>query len=245
MKKKHLLALALLALLLLPSPALANSMEPPFLTVLVSQPPDDLSMTLQFSDGSQSKPILLEKSSKGWEAYYRFFNSSLLDDFYESVKKDAVLTVSYGGGDSFQLSLSPDDFGYNSLVTLDLDTRNLTSGQPIWRIPLLVAIRVVSTLLIEGLVFFLFRYRERRSWLVFLSVNLITQTALNLSITGPLYTGWMISYVFGEVIVFIVEAFGFTLLLREFKKGRAALCAVAANAASLILGGVLLTYLPI
>jgi len=242
MKKKNTLVLALLILLLLPCPALANSAEPPTLTVLVSNPPDGLSMTLQFPDGSFQEPIQLKKSTKGWEAYYRFFNALLPG---ESGNKDAVLTVSYGG-DSLEFPLSGDDFSYNSLVTLDLDAGTLSHGQPVWRVPLLVALRVISTLLIEGLVFFLFQYRERRSWLVFLAVNLVTQTALNMSFTGPQYTGyWMIGYVFGEVLVLAVELLAFTLLLREFKKGRAALCAVAANAASLLLGGVMLTYLPI
>jgi len=244
MKKKNILALALLVLLfcLLPCPAQANSAEPPSLTVLVSDPPDDLSMTLQFSNGSNQEPIQLKKSTKGWEAYYRFFNASLPGG---SQNQDAVLTVSYGGN-SLQFSLSKDDFAYNSLVTLDLDAGTLSRGQPAWRVPLLVALRVVSTLFIEGLIFFLFQYRERRSWLVFLVVNLVTQTLLNMSITGPQYTGyWMIGYVFGEILVLAAEILAFTLLLREFKKGRAALCAVAANAASLIIGGVLITYLPI
>lgn len=244
MKKKNTLALALLLLLfcLLPCPALANSGEPPSLTVLVSNPPDDLTMTLQFSDGSNQEPILLKKSSKGWEAYYRFFNSSLPDG---SEDEDAVLTVSYGGG-SLEFPLPADDFSYSSLVTLDLDAGTLTRGQPAWRVPLLVAMRVVLTLLIEGLVFFLFQYRERRSWLVFLVVNLVTQTALNMLFTGPQYTGYlMIGYALTELLVFAVEITAFTLLLREFKKGRAALYAITANAASLIIGGVMLTYLPI
>jgi len=244
MKTKNTLALALLLLIfcLLPCPALANSGEPPSLTVLVSDPPDDLSMTLQFSDGSNQEPVVLKKSTKGWEAYYRFFNSFLPGG---SRNKDAVLTVSYGG-DSLEFPLPADDFSYNSLVTLDVKAGTLTPGQPAWRVPLLVALRVVSTLLIEGLVFFLFQYRERRSWLVFLAVNLVTQTLLNMSFTGPQYTGyWMIAYVLGEILVFAVEITAFTLLLREFKKGRAALCAITANAASLIIGGVMLTYLPI
>lgn len=244
MKKKSILALALLVLLfcLLSCPALANSAEPPSLTVLVSNPPDDLSMTLQFSDGSNQEPIQLKKSTKGWEAYYRFFNSSLPGG---SRERDAVLTVSFGE-DRLEFPLSKDDFAYSSLMTLNLDAGTLTRGQPAWRVPLLVALRVVSTLLIEGLVFFLFQYRERRSWVVFLVVNLVTQTALNMSITGPQYTGyWLIGYVLGEVLVFAAEITAFTLLLREFKRGRAALCAVAANAASLIIGGALITYLPI
>jgi len=243
MKKKKTLALALLVLLfcLLPCPALANSGEPPSLTILVTNPPDDLSVTLQLADGSNQDALKLKKDAKGWEAYYRFFNSHLPGT---SVEQDAVLTVSYGGN-TFQFPLTEDNFSYSTLMTLDLDAGTLTQGQPAWRTPLLVAMRVVSTLLIEGLVFFLFQYRERRSWLVFLVVNLVTQTALNMSFNGPQYTGyWMIGYVLGEILVFAAEIIAFTLLLREFKKGRAALCAIAANAASLLIGGAMLTYLP-
>lgn len=244
MKKKNTLALALLLLIscLLPCPALANAGEPPSLTVLVSRPPDDLSMTLQLPDGSAQEALKLVKGTKAWEAYYRFFNTHLSGT---SVDQDAVLTVSYWGK-NLQFPLTADDFSYNSLVTLDLNAGTLTWGQPAWRIPLLVAMRVVSTLLIEGLVFFLFQYRQKRSWIVFLAVNLITQMLLNMSFTGPQYYGyWIIAYVLGEVLVLAAEMIAYTLLLREFSKGRGLVCALSANAASLILGGLMITYLPI
>lgn len=51
---------------------------------------------------------------------------------------------------------------------MDLQKGTLTAGQKLGRAPLLVALRVVLTFLIEGAVLFLFGYRQKRSWLVFL-----------------------------------------------------------------------------
>ena len=52
-------------------------------------------------------------------------------------------------------------------------------------------------------------------------------------------------YVLVEIVVFLVEMAVFALTLREHGKRRAALCALGANGASLVLGGLILTYLPI
>ena len=114
------------------------------------------------------------------------------------------------------------------------------------KVPLLIALRVMFTLIIEGFIFFLFGYREKRSWLVFLVVNILTQGGLNAMITGPgLGAYWMIGFIFGELVILIVEMIAFLKLVREHKKSRTALYTVVANAASLVLGGLLITYLPV
>ena len=64
---------------------------------------------------------------------------------------------------------------YNNLCVLDLQSRTLTAGQPWWRQPLLVFLRVALTLLLEGIVFFLFGYRQKRSWILFFLANGLTQ----------------------------------------------------------------------
>ena len=77
MKKKVLaLALALVFCLLLPISASANSAEPPGLTVLVLNPPENLTLSLTLTEeGAEPSTWSLRESSVLWENYYSFFGS--------------------------------------------------------------------------------------------------------------------------------------------------------------------------
>ena len=131
-------------------------------------------------------------------------------------------------------------------MPLDLKTGNLTVGQSSLRVPALVALRVALTLLIEGAVFFLFGHRKRRSWLAFLAVNIVIQGGLNVLFTGPnLGAYWIIGFVLGEIVVLAVEMAALVGIVNEFKRRRTAVFVVVANAASLAVGGLLITYLPV
>ena len=102
-----------------------------------------------------------------------------------------TLTASFGG-ETLSIPLDPEILSrntgsyYNNLCVLDLTAGTLRWGVPWWRQPLLVALRVGLTLALEGLVFLLFGYRTKRSWGVFLVVNLITQLGVNLILLGVL-----------------------------------------------------------
>lgn len=239
----------LLFLTLLPIPAAANSAEPPCFTILVLDPPQELDLSVQLSDGGCER-ILLQGHRKGWEGYYRFYYSYGFPREWEGPSPDLTLLVSREEG-SFQLPLSRDLLAqrYNNILTLDLDQQTLTSGEPAWRGPLLVGLRVTLTLLIEGAVLYLMGYRQRKSWLIFLLVNLITQGGLNLMLNRAdlLSSGayWVLGYGLMELIIFLAEAVAYALLLREKGTGRAVAAAFTANAASLVLGGFLLSQLPI
>ena len=251
MKKPVRLFLALLLLVpLLPLTAAANSAEPPCFTILVVDPPQELELSLQLSDAGCER-VLLHGHRKGWEGYYRFYYSYGLPREWEGKPSpDLTLQVSWPEG-SFRLSL-PDELlaaRYNNILTLDLKGQSLTSGEPAWRGPLLVSLRVTLTLLIEGMVLYLMGSRQRKSWLIFLLVNLITQGGLNLMLNRAdlLSSGvyWMLGYGLMELLIFGIEAIAYALLLREKGTGRAAAAAFTANAASLVLGGFLLSQLPI
>lgn len=224
--------------------AYANSAEPPSLTVIVALPPDDLTLSLRLADGSITDAIQLQKEQKAWEAYYRFFNSMLPSQ--RSSLEGATLIV-HSSEKSFECLLSSSVSNqYNNLITLDIANETVIEGEAPARTLLLVAMRVALTLLVEGLVFFVFGYRKRASWITFLVVNLVTQGVLNYILSGVnLGYIWIIGLVLFEIIIFAVEALAFTLILKEHKKGRAVWYALAANFASLILGGLLISYLPV
>lgn len=248
MKKKIArLFLCVFALLLIfPGTAVsANSAEPPSLTVLVSNPPEDLELFVVLS--GKEKEVPLDRVSQGWEVYYRCWHFDLGIDWDEEWSGTLVVKT---GGESFSCPLPEEKLeGYDSLVTLDLGKRTVTAGEKPWRQPLLVSLRVGLTLLIEGLVLLLFQYRTRRSWLTFLIVNLVTQTALNavlaeFSTSGP-GALWLFFYAIGEFLIFIVEIIAYCCLFKEFSKKRAALYAFTANAISLLLGGYIISHLPV
>lgn len=253
-KKAFVLCLSLLFCLLLPLPASANSAEPPCLTIVVQRPPEDLSLTVEFDNGLSLKPVELFRESKSWEGYYRLYyhGSDFRDNGPESLN-GAQLVVNTGE-ETFSLPIDPTGFSrYNNLMSLDLSSRTLTAGQPWWRQPLLVFLRVILTLLLEGLVFFLFGYRQKRSWVVFLLVNLVTQLGVNLVILllAPAatlsLTIWMGFFLYTpmEILVLLIEMMAFSLLLKEHRKRRALGYAALANLFSWLLGGVLLAQLPV
>ena len=247
MKKRIRLSAIMLLLLLvttvLPVPASANAAEPPGLTVLVTNSPQYLELSLRFPDGTQATEVQLNSSKKAWESYHKFFYHAVAS---KTNLERAILVVTSNEG-QFECPLPEGSSStYNNLLTLDLETQQLVHGQPPMRVPLLVALRVSLTLLIEGAVFFLLGYRKTYSWLVFLLVNLLTQGALNLMLTGPNLSGyWMLGYLLGECAVLAIELIAFLPLLKERSKGWAITHVILANFASLLIGGLLITYLPV
>ena len=99
--------------------------------------------------------------------------------------------------------------------------------------------------MVEGLLLWLFGFRTRRDWLVFLLVNLVTQAGLHLWIgtslvsvgSHPLY---YLVLVVAEVPILLVELAAYLFLLKEHGKGRRAAYAICANLASYAVG-----YLPL
>jgi len=226
------------------STAFANSAEPPGFTIIVLNSSENISLSLKMSNRDVTDLRVVEGERKGWEKYYRLYythSSPQVKDL-----KDAVLVVQ-GNNKTFQCALPDETFGrYSNILTLDMESETLTLGQAPLRVPALVAMRVLLTLLIEGIIFWLFGFRQKRSWLVFTAVNLITQAGLNAMLTGPdLGNYWIFGYLFGEVVVLAAELTAFLTFVNEFRKGRVALYVITANMASLIIGGMVITYLPV
>lgn len=134
-------------------------------------------------------------------------------------------------------------------VVYDWAANTLTYATPA---PLLWAAHFASTLIptliIEGLVLWLFGFRAKRSWLVFLCVNVVTQialhlfcAALNTSVMNMAFF-WMF-YLFlliPELVIWGVEAAAYAALLPEYSRGRRVGYAFAANILSYVV-----SYLPL
>lgn len=245
MKKERriwmLLAVFLLLTVILPQPVSANSGPPPNLTVIVTGAPEDLVLTLETGREAEENPHVKE-SVRLWERCYRIY---LTEWDYDPAGSTLVVktedaeyryTVPEGAGD-----------GYEDLLMLDFAAGTLTLGQPAWRKPLLVTLRVALTLLLEGLVFFLMGYRKPVSWVIFAVINLLTQAWLNVSIARAAFSGgyWFLLFLLMEAGILIVESIAFPLSVKEKGKGMAVFHAIAANLLSLALGGWMLGSLPV
>lgn len=228
-------------LLALPVPVSANAAEPPGMTIIVEGAPKDISLSLVFVEEPEHE-VRVQSAQKSWEVYFRLFyyvepgmlnNASIR---VESSEKTFVCPLPEGISGR-----------YNNLLTLNFDTETLSYGQRWWRQPMLTAIRVVLTLLVEGLIFFAFGFRRKRSWAVFFIANLLSQGWLNSIINSNAFTNgyWLLGLYLAEFVIFIAEAIAFPLATKEKKKWLSLLYALVANAASLLVGMLLIRYLPI
>jgi hypothetical protein len=241
--KRLLLVMVLCTLMIsiIPIAARANSAEPPALVILINNPPDDLSIVL-VSNENQTK---VSVGRVAWEGYCVFYSRDMKTSSEYTFKVTA-------NGEYFECTLDTFLRQYNNVFTLDISNKKLTPGTYPFRSVLLVAIRVLLTLLLEGIIFWLFGYRQKRSWLIFFAINLVTQGALNLWLNsgGILMLSLMSSYlilslILGEFFVFAVEIITFPIFINEHKKSRILIYAFIANLISLITGGYIISVLPV
>ena len=100
----------------------------------------------------------------------------------------------------------------------------------------------VPTILVEGILLLLFGYgTQRRNWLRFLTVNLLTQGTLALAMAYSAMqhgvTGWsLLPFILMEILITIGEAALYSHLLTGHSRGRAVLYGLAANLCSALLG---------
>jgi len=243
--KKTILTLVLTALFVtvFALPVFANAAQPPCFTILVNSAPEDLVITAVSPEGARQE---LHPVKRGWESYFSF-HYYMDGNHLEREDVISFLLEISADGETYTLEIPDNIRQYNTIFQLNLSDGTMQEAVLAGRNALLVALRVSITLVTEGLVLWLFGYRTKRTWIVFLAVNLVTQTLLNLSITGviPPEGYWWFALIFGEILIFLAEAIAFALLFREKGKPRAALAALCANSVSLAAGVFLLTNLPL
>ncbi|PNT90388.1 hypothetical protein [Clostridium thermosuccinogenes] len=238
--KKSLFVILLLLLLLVAAIApvcYANSAEPPSIVIIVPGVKKDVEISI----GSGDIFSKASKTVKAFESYYVFYNRDLKAD------GDYTLKITTEGT-TYEIEMNDKPLkNYNNIYTLNLKNKTLTRGKSTLRSVLLVSFRLILTLFMEAGVFTLFRYKEKRSWIAFLIINLISQGVLNiwLNTASPLGSYLILLLIFGEIFVFIFEIFAFLLTVKERKAAITASYVIVANLLSLAAGGYIITYLPI
>ena len=235
-KKRLILIVALSMLIALVSVCYGNSAEPPSILIIVPNAPEDLEVSI----GSGNTNMTANIRDKVIEKYYAFYSSEL------RIAKDYTVRVSTRES-SFEIVLEKPLKKYNNIYTLNLADKTLKPGKLLSRSIILVSMRITMTLAIEAIIFWLFGFRNKKSWIVFLIINIITQGALNIWLNGsaPLTSYLVFSLIFMEFFVIIAEIIAFLAILKERGRGRTLLYVIAANFLSLLAGGYIITVLPV
>ncbi len=209
----------------------ANPPPPPSVFIIVPHAPKSLTLSI----GSVTPQI----KQRAFDTYYGFY-------FQWTTPNDNILQVT-DGDNTFEIAVPPLQ-SYSSTFTLDLNGRSLTSGAPALRPYEFAAITIVLTLVIEGIIFYLFGYRKKASWIAFLITNLITQGFLYVWLNKgnyPSVSGYGVTFdlILGEFLVVIIEAVVLLIAVRERSRLETFLYVIMANLVSAIAGGFLVSAL--
>lgn len=212
-----------------------NSAEPPSIVIIVPGAPKDL----EISVAGGGTVLNTKKSEYALETHYFLYSLKLSKDKYAIQVNSKTKVMDYN------ITMEKPLERYNNVYTLDLEQQKLSAGKSVGRSVLLVSLRVMFTLLIEAGVFYIFGFREKRSWLIFILINLITQGFLNIWINNSVPSSYQLYFgiLFAEVLIFIVEAILYVLFLKEHKRGRKVCYALISNLVSFIAGGYLISLL--
>lgn len=225
-KGLSILIITLFIITLNTTPNFANSAEPPSLVIIVEDPPEDFEMTLLSLTGSNDGRRYDYIGEVHYTFYYRDLNLN---------SPTSVMVTANGKTQTIELPSLINR--YHEVHTLDLDTLTFSPGETAMRTYKIVSFRVISTLLIEGFIFFLYGFRNRRSWIGFLILNLFTQAALNISLINvPMYSGYPIFYlIYFEFFVFLAELIAIHFFVREKTAGKRNVFVLVANTLSLVI----------
>jgi len=242
-KVLFILVFVLLFYAFVPRPAKVKAAQPPHMTIVVINPPSDLELSVRYTRDSVTETKLLTRRDIAWEAEFSFLTLDFLDE--KELCGNFILIVE-SKDYNFEVHLpgdSPDKpYPY---YTLNLKSQTLFEGYPAWHAPVTISIRIILTLLLEAIIFFLFGYREKRSWNIFAIVNFITNGVLHTCI--GFLSDESSAFIFLGIIgvtVIIAEMIAFAAALEEKSRWKAAIYAFVANLLSLVLGSHLLNNLP-
>lgn len=227
--------------------------QPPTLTLVVYGAPKDTEMRVILQHEGEEVNVPLEYERRGWESYYRLYRAAAwqINAWYGNAHdfKDATLVLISGGGEK-RVPI-PDgllsDRGFNETLTLRYATGALRYGLPVWRAPLLVGMRVLAALLIEGIIFRLCGYTEKKSWLLFLLINVVIHGALNIFCSGWLNVNPAMYWIYFLLIFvsFLLEITAFLLLVDERERDITISYLVKANLASHAVNFLMISALPL
>lgn len=258
---------ALLLTVVCPTFAFANSAEPPILTIVVDNAPNDLQLYMQLSVQGNVVKTKFYKTNRAGQQLFKLNRFDIQDDYLslihaqwnDQIDGATLLLVDGEKTYSYQLSNGSLTLRYNQLafinfenvdaskVSQDGNQRFVTYSRSVWRTALLVALRVLLTFAVEGLLLWLFRFKQGRTYIIFALLNLATQIGVNVRVTfyNVLYGYWQLDFFFMEFVVVVAEMLAFAFLVKEKPLFVRLPYVIVANVASAVVGVLLIGNLPI
>lgn len=242
MKKIKNLRIIFLILIsfIIPNIVFANAAAPPTITIILSGL-EDYNVRIELQNG---ETVRTRKEKRYWESYFDFW---LRDIRKNGELENAKVVISKGNVEVERIDIPIEEISknYHSTFVFDNNTKELRLNSSTLRSIILVCMRVLITLIVEGIIFYAFGYRDKISWIAFFVINLITQGILNWIMTGGRSAYVLIPLIVLEIIIFVVEAITLSLIIKEKKKSTTTLFALTANFLSFIIGAWVILNLPI
>lgn len=234
--KKKLFVFILVFSILTMTEVFANAAEPPSIVVYTKHAPSDMDMYIVDED----EETMFKKHDVFGGTHYNLYGTDIKQN-----KSYQIRVVSQKYNYTIEIPSELDQF--SNIFTLNVKSKHIKKGKSIIRSLILISLRVGITLVIEGFVFALFRFEENKSWLRFLYINLLTQGALNIWLNTLTPNGGylFLLLIFCEVYIIIAELLLFNLFVKEHSVWYKSLYVVTANLVSLVIGGFVITKLPI
>lgn len=214
-----------------PKPEDQNDLDPAILESLRSLEGDG--WVLAYTTGASSHAPVFGDVRPREDGTWHYFYIGLPETF----------RVAAATADEAQAVEIPYTRDFVSSIIYDWQTNTVRAATPPpLRFFARLASTLIPTLVIEGLIFWLFGFREKYSWAVFLVVNTVTQTGLHLAAgTSIALSGWhFLNYalisILPELVIWPIEAAAFAHLLQESDRYHRIGCALVANIASFGLG---------
>ncbi len=262
--KRFLVSLYAVLLLLAAFPAEAfasgaGGYRFPTITVLAYHAPADLEIRVEVQKNGESVPETTQRSRRAWELSFRLYREDVFRaNSFKGNDRDFAGSVLLcrSGGEERRIPIPQScltDGGSRDVMTLDCQSWTLSPGLPAWRGPLILGMRVLMVILVQALLFLVMGYREWRSWLCLVGVNLATQIPLNLLLNRRIWvndTNWHSAVFMGVLLgllllVLAAETMVMALVVKEQDRDRTGSFVIYANAASVVALVAALIWLPV
>jgi len=221
---------------------------PNSLTIISLVPPKDFDVVLIINDDDETKSY---KTSRAWEVYNRF---SFLH--YAKIEiENAVLRIT-AHGETFEINIDTEivdgllkTWNYHSVVMLNIQRKSIIYGISLSRSIFLISLRVCLFIAIMGILFYLFGYLKRRSWIAFTAISLPGEIFINFAINSVGVHPDRIRDVLIIVLCFglpllILKLVAMCIAINEHSRWKTILYVITVNFISLVLYPLWIFHLP-
>ena len=248
-----LLILAIALMLSIPADAVLVPYHAPTLTVITENAPRDTQMKIKLYRGDHYLEVEMTKKTRAWEQQFRLFREAVLTipawfgNSYDL--KDAQLVIITGGEEEImELPRElTDRMTGNDVVIYDYQRGTFHLGDPFWRGPLMLLMRILVAMVIELIIFRLFNFVQGRSFVSVAISSLATYGLLNL------YTfNWLqfdnraiVPYIVFFFMLVVAQIVFNVIVMEEESKDKVTGTTIVACFVSLLSNVLMLTLLPV